>query len=90
MKVIFSQHAVQQMFRRSITVNQVKYALSNGEEIKSYPEDKPYPSKLLLVIQNEIPLHIVIAENRENNEIIIITAYIPGQDIWTNDFKSKK
>jgi len=90
MKVIFSQHAIQQMFKRNITVSQVKYAIKNGNEIKSYPDDKPYPSKLLLVIQNEIPLHVVIAENINNSEIIIITVYIPEQDIWTNDFKSKR
>jgi len=41
MEVIFSQHAIQQMFRRGITTIQVKYALTHGEEIKSYPNDKP-------------------------------------------------
>lgn len=90
MKVIFSQHAIQQMFRRNISVNQVKYALTFGEEIKAYPDDRPYPSKLLLVFQNEVPLHVVVAENRNDNEIIIIAAYIPEQDIWTNNFKNRK
>jgi len=43
-----------------------------------------------MVIQKKVPLHVVIAENIQDNEIIIITAYFPDQDIWTSDFKSKR
>jgi len=51
MDLIFSFHALQQMFKRNISVEQVKYAILNGEEIRSYPDDKPYPSKLLLAMK---------------------------------------
>ena len=90
MGIIFSQHAIQQMFKRNISVEQVKLTIIQGEEIKLYPDDKPYPSKLLLFIENDVPLHVVTAENVHNNEIIIITAYIPEPDIWTEDFKTKR
>jgi hypothetical protein len=89
-KIIFSQHAILQMFKRNISIDHVKFAIFSGEEIRSYPDDRPYPSKILFVIENEIPLHVVIAENLNNNEIIVITTYIPEKDIWKNDFKSKK
>lgn len=78
------------MFKRSIYVEQVKHAIMHGEEINFYPEDKPYPSKLLLVIENEIPLHVVIAENSEHDEIIVVTTYIPEKDIWNDTYKSKR
>jgi hypothetical protein len=90
MKIIFSQHAMQQMFKRDISVSQVKNAILYGTTIKSYPDDSPYPSKLLLVIENEVPLHIVIAVNSEKSQIIVITAYIPEKNIWDNDFKNKR
>jgi hypothetical protein len=90
MKIIFSQHAIQQMFKRNISVSQVKFAILQGEEIKSYPDDRPYPSKLLLVIENEVPLHVVIAENSTDNELIVITTYLPEKEIWTDDFKNKR
>jgi hypothetical protein len=89
-EIIFSFHALQQMFKRNISVEQVKYAILNGEEIRSYPEDKPYPSKLLLVFENEIPLHIVIAQNSIENQTIVITAYNPESDIWLEDFKTRR
>jgi hypothetical protein len=90
MQILFSQHAIQQMFKRNISVNLVKHAIMHGEEIKTYPDDKPYPSKLLLIFENKLPLHVVIAENSDNKEIIVITAYIPEVDSWHTDFKSKK
>jgi hypothetical protein len=90
MDLIFSFHALQQMFKRNISVKQVKYAILNGEEIRSYPDDKPYPSKLLLAYENELPLHIVIAQNSFENKIIVITAYHPESDIWMENFKTRR
>ncbi len=78
------------MFKRNISVEQVKYAIINGEEIRSYPDDKPYPGKLLLAYENELPLHIVIAQNSFEKKIIVITAYHPGSDIWMDNFKTRR
>jgi hypothetical protein len=40
----FSGHAIVQMFKRNIKVDDVKQAVKGGKVIKSYPHDKPYPS----------------------------------------------
>ena len=90
MDIIFSQHALQQLFKRSISIEQVKNAIIYGEEIRSYPDDKPYPSKLLLAFENEVPLHIVIAQNFTENKIIVITAYHPEEIIWMADYKTRR
>ena len=90
MDLIVSQHALQQIFKRDISIDLIKLAISEGELIKDYPDDKPYPSKLLLYFQSGMPLHIVIAENKVDNQIILITAYIPDVEIWDSDFKTKK
>ena len=90
MEVIFSQHALQQMFKRNISVEKVKYALFSGEEIRNYPDDKPYPSKLLLAFENEVPLHVVIAQNFDENKFIVITAYQPETIVWMADFKTRR
>lgn len=78
------------MLKRNISVEQVKNAIKKGEEIRSYPDDKPYPSKLLLGYENELPLHIVIAQNYVENIIIVITAYHPELDIWMENFKTRR
>lgn len=89
-KIIFSSHAVKQMFQRAITVEAIKFILHNGVAIREYPDDKPYPSKLLFALWNSKALHVVCSENSEENTIIIITAYEPSPDNWKSDFVTRK
>ena len=49
-KIFFSNHAVKQMFQRSISVEEVKFVLQNGVLVNEYPDDKPYPSRLLFAM----------------------------------------
>ncbi len=86
----FSNHAVKQMFARNIGVEDVKSVIEIGEIIKDYPDDKPYPSCLVYGEVNNRPLHVVYSYIEQNNQIIIITAYEPGLDIWENNFKTRK
>ena len=53
------------MFQRKITTHEVEYVLKKGEIIQEYPEDKPYPSELLLAFYKQRPLHIVCSYNKE-------------------------
>jgi Domain of unknown function (DUF4258) len=48
MKITYRVHAVRRMFERRITDADVANALAAGEEIAAYPDDQPYPSRLLL------------------------------------------
>ncbi len=89
-KIIFSNHAVQQMFQRRISVDDIKLVLLNGVLVKEHPEDKPLPSKLLFAVCYNRSLHVVCTENQSENEIIIITAYEASLEIWENDFVTRK
>jgi len=46
--LIYSEHALTQMFSRNIYFNDVETTLKEGETIEEYPDDNPYPSKLIL------------------------------------------
>ena len=89
-KLTFSGHALQKMFSRNIDENQVRNVIELGQIIKSYEDDKPYPSYLMLGVVNLNPLHVVVAKNETDNSCIIITAYYPNEQIWNSDFKTKK
>lgn len=89
-KIIYSNHAVQQMFKRSISTKAVEEIIDNGEIIKTYPGDTPYPSYLLLGFYEQRPLHIVYSYDSINEAIIIITVYEPSAKIWEKDFKTRK
>lgn len=88
--ILYSNHAVKQMFSRDISTNEVEYILENGETIMNYPDDKPFPSKLLFCKINSRPLHVVFSLDIETSTIIVITAYEPSLDIWENDYKTRK
>ena len=86
--IVFSDHAISQMFKRDILVDDVKEVIGKGEIIKEYPNDKPYPSYLMLDYVNNRPLHLVLAKD-ELDKCIVITVYEPSQEIWATNFKTK-
>lgn len=89
-KLVFRLHAIQRMFERNISVEDVHTVIDTGEIINAYPDDTPYPSRLLLGWVNERPLHVVAANVPDAGEIIIITAYEPDPALWEADFKRKR
>lgn len=89
-KLTFRVHAIERMFERGITRNDVRNVIENGEEIRAYPDDKPYPSRLILGWRGKEPMHVVAADNEADDETIVITVYVPDIDLWNPDFRSKR
>ena len=86
----FTRHAIQKMFERDISIAIVKQVVKNGEVIQSYPDDKPYPSFLMLCEINKRPIHIVLAKEDIDKKCIIVTAYEPSIELWSNGFRTRK
>ena len=88
-RLIFRVHALERMFERRITVEDVRSVVTDGEVIQSYPEDKPYPSRLVLGWRGTRPIHVVVAEDSEDGILIVVTAYEPDPVQWDAGFKRK-
>lgn len=88
--LVFSGHAVKQMFQRRISRDEVKAVLAEGEVIAEYPNDRPYPSYLMLRIVHRRPIHVVAAKDAETQTAYVVTAYEPDLDLWQSDFKTRK
>ena len=88
--IVFSDHAIGQMFKRGISIDDVLQVIDTGETINEYPTDKPYPSYLVLGFRNQQPIHLVIAKNDFEDKCIIVTAYQPSTDLWNSNFKTKR
>ena len=88
-KILYSAHVITQMFKRGILEQDIEQVMDNGLIIREYPEDKPYPSYLILGFIESVPLHVVFAVN-EMDEKIIVTAYQPDNSLWSNDFTIKR
>ncbi|HET9908159.1 MAG TPA: DUF4258 domain-containing protein [Anaerolineales bacterium] len=88
--IFFRVHAIQRMFERKISEKAVLNALEIGETIEDYSSEMPEKSRLILGFQGTRPLHAVISENQERNELTVITVYHPNPDQWSKDFKSRR
>ena len=81
----FSKHAVDQTIIRDITVAELEQALSNRSEvIEDYPEDKYWPSCLILGFTSAgRPLHVQCSYPTRPL-VKIITVYEPDAELWIN------
>jgi hypothetical protein len=85
----FSKHAVDQSIIRKISVSELREAVSNGEIIEDYPDDKYGPSCLVhgktaggraIHVQCSYPSRAVMR---------VITVYEPDPERWI-DFKVRR
>ena len=68
---------------------EIYFSVQHGETIEDYPDDIPYPSRLILGWYEQQPLHVVAAYNRDDNETIVITVYQPDLALWSADFRRR-
>ena len=78
------------MAERGFSPGTIKSVIENGTVIKSYPDDSPYPSRLILGFDGVRPVHVVSAYNSEDDTEYVITVYEPDPLKWSNDFSKRR
>jgi hypothetical protein len=89
-RLIFRQHAFDQMIARFITEVEVRQVLEVGTMVEEYPNDLPYPSYLILGYVDGRPLHIVASDNEFDKVTIVRTMYEPDAARWDSTFTKRK
>jgi hypothetical protein len=78
----FSKHAADQSILRGIRVWEIREAVSVGEIIEDYPDDKYGPSCLILgYTQSDRPIHIQCSYS-SRSVIKVVTVYEPDPTEW--------
>lgn len=88
--IVFRIHAVQRMFERRISIDNVRQVLQSGETIEDYSEEMPDPGGLLSAERGQRPLHVVVAENTKEGGQVVITVYEPDPAQWKPGFRNRK
>jgi hypothetical protein len=88
--LVFRTHAIRRMFQRQISTDDVRHVLETGVIIENYPDDQPYPSRLVMGWCGQRPLHVVAADNAATQETIVITVYEPDPDQWEAGFTRRQ
>jgi hypothetical protein len=89
-KYFFSEHVFKRMAERNISPNIIKDIIRKGMVIKEYPNDTPYPSRLILGYDGNRPIHVVSAYDHNDDIEYIITVYEPDTQLWTSDFTKRR
>ena len=88
-KIVYRVHALQRMFERKISIENIRKIVESGDVIEDYSSEMPEPSRLILGYQGSKPVHIVVSENKISNELIIVTVYSPDPTRWKKDHQSR-
>ena len=88
--VFLTPHARRRMLERDIRIAEVLSVLEHGEIIEDYPDDTPFPSRLLCGWYDRRPLHVVAARDTESGREIIISVYEPDRSRWDASFTRRQ
>ena len=89
-RIRFKKHALIRIVERKIRVSEVEEVIQNCKIIAEYSEDSPLKSYLILgFTQKGRPLHIVIALDKKEKYIWVITVYEPNKNKWDNTFTKR-
>ncbi len=78
------------MASREITVAMVRAVLETNDAIETYPNDTPFPSRLLIGTVRGRCLHVVAAHDGVEDVTYIVTAYEPDPAKWDADFRRRR
>ena len=84
------KHVLQKLAERGIPQQAVRDVLLQGERIREYADDKPFPSALFLGYISGKPLHVVAACDETSRQAFVITAYEPSLEIFEADYRTRR
>lgn len=89
-QVEWQRHALERLLERGFSRQGVLSTLTVGEVIEEYPDDRPFPSALILGWIDRRPLHVVVALDPVNSWAFVVTAYEPDLEHFEPDFKTRR
>ena len=82
-RIRITDHADEEAVDDNLTFDEIYFSVMHGEIIEEYPNDKPYPSRLIMGrnFSGEL-IHSVLAYNSSNGWAVLITVYRPDPARW--------
>jgi hypothetical protein len=77
------------MLERGVRIAEVEAVIGLGDAIETYPDDTPFPSRLLLGFPGGRALHVVVADEPGTDLTYVITVYYPSLNAWDAAFRTR-
>ncbi len=89
-RILWTYHVNMRLGQRFIARETIIRAIDTYEIVESYPEDKYFPSYLVLGREGADAFHVLFGADVVGQNVRIITAYFPSLDEWETGFKSRR
>ena len=76
--------------QRFIAREAIIAAAESYEMVEAYPEDKYFPSYLLLGRQDEETFHALFGTDVDRHNVRVVTAYYQSPEEWEEDLKTRR
>lgn len=89
--VLWSRHAVTKLQQEQLERGEVEIGLTHCVLVEDYPTiGRPLPDCLVLLFVAGAPVHATIAIDEEAGRIIVVTVYVPSEERWEDDWKTRR
>ncbi len=89
-RMLWTYHVNMRLRQRFITRGVIIAAVESYEVIEENPQDKYFPSYLLLGRWHGEAFHVLFGADVDGQNVRIVTAYYPSPDEWEEDLKTRR
>ena len=89
-RIFWTYHVNMRLGHRFIARETIIQAAGSYEIVEAYPEDKYFPSYLLLGRVGDDVFHVLFGVDVEDQNVRVITAYYPSPEEWELDLKTRR
>lgn len=90
MRFVYTRHARKRILEKGLSVEAIEQTVASPQAVvEEYPDDTPFPSRLVLGRDGDTPLHVVVAEDTARATLYVVTAYHPDPAEWQNGYAQR-
>ena len=91
-KIIWSYHSDDKLSAEGLAAAEIEWSLQNCEVIEIYPDShRRFPDCLVIgYLDSGEPFHAVIAMDNIRDRLLMVTIYMPNEEVWQDDWKTRK
>lgn len=89
-RILWTYHVNMRLGQRPITRQMILDATDSYEIVEAYPDDKYFPSYLLLGRTGDNTFHVLFGADVPGRNVRVVTAYVPSPEERELDLKTRR
>ena len=89
-RILWTYHVSMRLAGRFIPREAILAAVTTYQLVEAYPDDKYFPSYLILARHGSDAFHVMFATDVEGDNVRVVTSYRPDPGEWQADLKARR